>query len=150
MRANPESMAFPRAVLLLALMMFGGFGVWLLIAPENLAGWVGITTTRPGGATELRALYGGLEIGLAGFMVWGFVRAEMTGAACLCLGLSMAGIAIARCVGLIVDGSGSEKHYLFLTVEIGMAAAGFLGWLRASAMAGAARRQPGLEQHRAA
>ena len=121
-------MTISRTVLLLAGLMFGGLGVWLTLAPGKLEDWVGIQSPVPAARTELRALYGGLELGLGVFMLLGWARAELEAPACLALGLIMLGVALARMLGLVLDGSGSATLWTFLATEIVFAVLGFVGY----------------------
>jgi hypothetical protein len=58
---------FAEIVLALGALSFAGFGIWLLIAPGALAA-VDVRAESPNGRVELRAMYGGLELGLALFL----------------------------------------------------------------------------------
>lgn len=112
--------------------MFGLFGVWLMLAPSMLDEWLGIVATNPAARTELRALYGGMELGLAAFLVAGAWRPSLTGAACLALSLVMAGVALGRLLGFVLDDSASAKLWAFLASEVLFAGLGWLGWRRAA------------------
>ena len=103
--------------LLLAALGLVGFGLPLLIQP-SLLGVVGVELARPSAATEIRAFYGGLELGLAAF----FIAAAMRGGAWLRPALfaqtaAFGGIVIARLVGILVDGSAEPMIWLFAALE---------------------------------
>ncbi len=56
-------------VLVLAGLGFLGFGAWLLFDPVGGLASVGIAGTTAAGVVELRAFYGGLEVGLGLFLL---------------------------------------------------------------------------------
>ena len=58
---------FSRIVLVLLGLIFAGFGVAFLLWPSQMAMRVGIPLVTMAGTTDVRALYGGLEIGLGVF-----------------------------------------------------------------------------------
>ena len=58
-------MNFPRIVLLLGSLGFALFGLWGLIDPRAMLKGVGVQAANATGAVELRAMYGGLELGAA-------------------------------------------------------------------------------------
>ena len=60
---------FSIIVLVLAGLGFLGFGLWLAVDPVGGLAGVGIAGTSPAGVVELRAFYGGLEIGLGLFLL---------------------------------------------------------------------------------
>jgi hypothetical protein len=60
---------FSVLVLVLAALGFLGFGLWLAFDPVGGLAGVGIAGTTPAGVVELRAFYGGLEIGLGLFLL---------------------------------------------------------------------------------
>ena len=57
-------------VLLLDALMFGGFGALYWVIPEQMAAKVGIVVTGRAGIIDLQGLYGGLELGLALFLLY--------------------------------------------------------------------------------
>ena len=57
---------FPTLVLILGVLGFGG---WLVIDPAGGLAGVDIGATSPAGLVELRAFYGGLEVGLGLFLL---------------------------------------------------------------------------------
>ncbi|MFK8016183.1 MAG: DUF4345 family protein [Gammaproteobacteria bacterium] len=121
---------FAKVVLIFFGLSFGGFGVWALIAPASLAKLVHFSLDTPGAMTEIRAFYGGLEIGFAAFLIAAaFVRPLVPGAL-LALVAIAGGIALARLVGIVVDGSGSTFMYSALVWELAGAGLGLLAWLQ--------------------
>lgn len=124
---------FARVLLLVAAAMFGGLGAFLLLAPDKLEEWLGIVAGGPQARTELRAFYGGLEIGLAAFLAVAAWRVSYTSAACLLLVMINGGPAIARVIGFAIDGSANTKLVGFLAIEIGFAVLGTWAWLQTDA-----------------
>src|SRR3954465_15395605 len=97
-------MNLPRVSLRLAALAFAGFGVALLVRPA-LLGALGIELGRPAAVTEIRAFYGGLELGLAGFFAAASTRDEWLRPALFAQAASLGGIVLARMIGLALDGS---------------------------------------------
>ncbi len=124
-------MKFAITVQVLAVLMFGGFGAWLLLQPEQLETLVGLAADSPAAKTELRTFYGGLELGLAAMFLWGAIARDLTGPFCLALGLTSTGLAAGRVYGLAVDGSASTQMYAFLATELLFAGLGFAGYVSA-------------------
>ena len=121
---------FARTVLLFAAAVFAVFGVWLFADPSLLERWVGVAASSAAGRTEIRAFYGGLELGFAAFLMVAVWRPPMVGPACLALGLTTGGIALARILGMWVDGSGSLITLGFLGTEVLLALLGFAAFAR--------------------
>jgi hypothetical protein len=112
-------------VLWLAALVFGAFGVHFLVNPLGWAGTVDVAASTPTARTEIRAMYGGLEIGLAVFLAWCALdptRVRIGLMASLCL---FAGVALARAASLIGDPGSRSVMYTILGTEIvAVAAAG--------------------------
>ena len=117
---------FAKIVLWIAGISFIGFGLWALLAPASLAGLVHFELLDEIATTEMRAFYGGLDLGLGVYLIMGAIKPEMT-RACLVAGAVLLGcIALARICGLLIDGSGSGVMYFALSTEIGGALACWL------------------------
>lgn len=121
---------FAKSVLGFFGLSFGVFGVWALAAPESLARLVHFSLDTPGAVTEIRAFYGGLEIGLAVLMLAAVVYPTLTPAALLALVAAAGGIACARIVGLLLDGSASTFMFSALIWELSGAALGLVAFLK--------------------
>jgi peptidoglycan/LPS O-acetylase OafA/YrhL len=110
------SMNLPRLSLRLAALAFAGFGVALLVRPA-LLGTLGIELGRPAAVTEIRAFYGGLELGLAVFFALASTRDEWLRPALFAQAASLGGIVLARLVGFAIDGSAEPLLLLFAAIE---------------------------------
>lgn len=124
-RPRRTSAWLPKASIALSAVVFGVFGLLLLIRPE-LLGAVGVEVTRPAGAVELRAFYGGLELGLAAFFAVAVRRREWWEPALLVQILALGGVAAARLLGMLVAGEGEPLLYALMAAEAGGAAFGLL------------------------
>ncbi len=82
--------------------IYAGFAIWLGSTPAALLTAFGIESSTPAMLTEIRAFYGGIEMGIAVAMLVLWRRNELL-AALLVGGLPLAGSVIGRCCGLIVD-----------------------------------------------
>ena len=97
-------MSFDRAVLAL----LGAFvllaGLACLAAPASLAQQAGWSAT-PAGLTEIRAFYGGLQIGFGCFLIWCSREHTRTFFGLLVEGLVVGGVGMARGLGMLIDRS---------------------------------------------
>ena len=132
----------PRAVLLALSAGFVAFGVAFLLAPAKLAAYADVSTTSRLGLIELRAFYGGIEIGLGVFLAVTAMRREWQIPGLLCALLSLLGVFGARIYAMTVEGWPGATVLVLLAIELaGIVLAGF-GLMRireVSAAASAAR-----------
>jgi hypothetical protein len=84
-----------------------------LLAPRSIKGFTGLEATGPRGITEIRAVLGGLFIGLG---LAPFILREP--ATYRMLGIAYLAIFAARLVSLFVDKSFEQSNYISLGVEI--------------------------------
>ena len=112
--------ALARITLWLGGLGFLGFGIAFLVDPLGLFALTGIELEGSVAAVELRAFYGGLEVGLGLFLL----AADLAGAHRPGLLLALAsygGIALARVLGLAIAGGGSGFLWAALAVEATLA-----------------------------
>ena len=111
-------MSFDRGALaiLTAVVLLSGFGS--VVAPNSLTQQAGLVAT-PSGLTEIRAFYGGLQIGVGLFLLWCLRQQSMIPAGLLLVGLAVGGAGIARVLGMTIDGEPTRFHLVNLAVEIG-------------------------------
>lgn len=119
------------AVIALAGAGFLAFGLWLTLdAAAALAG-VGIEAANAAGLIELRAFYGGLELGLGSFLLACAIRPDWRPAGLWLTLLGNAGIATVRLIGITATGVFTPFFGWALAWELGfttLAAAAL--WLR--------------------
>lgn len=109
-------MALGRVVLGVSIAFILVAGLGSLIAPDSLAGQAGLSTA-PQALTEIRAFYGGLQIGVGLFLLWCFRRRE-TSLGLVLVGLAVGGAAIGRTLGILLDESLTRFHLANLSIEL--------------------------------
>src|SRR6478736_235157 len=87
---------FPNVVLALCAFGFLAFGLWLLVDPAGALGKIGIEARNATGLVELRAFYGGMELGLGLFLAWCALRPEWRQAGLWLVLLANGGAGLAR------------------------------------------------------
>ena len=127
--------AFRIAVLALAGLGFLGFGLWFLVDPIGPLAAIGITATGAPAATEFRAFYGGLEVGLGALMLVAATRTEWRTAGLWLVIATNGGIAAGRLIGVAIDGVWVPFFTYALVWEVGFAV------LAAAALRGAGPAQ---------
>ena len=114
-------------IILLALAGLGflGFGLAIVAAPEAVLAPVGISGTAAG-LVELRAFYGGLELGLAAFLFACAAKPAWRVPGLWSVALINGGIAAARLLGIGLSGEFTGFFAGALVWEIGFTVAAIL------------------------
>lgn len=112
---------FGSAILLLAALGFLAFGLWFLIDPIAPLASMGISLSGAGAPVEIRAFYGGLEIGLAIFLWMAWRDAGLRRAGLWLVLLANAGIGLARVLGLALGEPWIDFFAYALIWEFGFA-----------------------------
>ncbi|HEX4852877.1 MULTISPECIES: DUF4345 family protein [Arenimonas] len=116
---------FGTVVLVLAALGFLGFGLAIVAAPEAVLAPVGISGTAAG-LVELRAFYGGLELGLAAFLFACAAKPAWRAPGLWSVALANGGIAAARLLGIGLSGEFTGFFAAALAWEIGFTLAAVL------------------------
>ncbi|MFT3807118.1 DUF4345 family protein [Arenimonas sp.] len=116
---------FSRIVLLLAGLGFLGFGGWLAISPQTALEPLGVRASAAGWI-ELRAFYGGLELGLAIFLFMAAWHRRWRRAGLWVVMLGNAGIGLTRLACLGLGGQFTPYFGYALAWELGFAL--LAGW----------------------
>jgi hypothetical protein len=95
-------MPLARFSLALTAAAFGGFGTWLLVKPDAL-GKVGVEVPTPAARAEIRAFYGGLELGMAAFFAAAAARPSWFEPALILQSATLGGSALGRVFSLRTD-----------------------------------------------
>jgi hypothetical protein len=107
----------PLIVLWLSALVFATFGVLFLADPSGWASTVDVAAASATARAEIRAMYGGLELGMALFLAWcaldpARVRIGLT--ACVCF---FAGLALARGASALLDGGARPIVFTLVAIE---------------------------------
>jgi len=97
-------MEFARKVLWFYFWMSVVFGAVYLVAPELMTKPLGIASIEAMGWTDLRATYGGFQLGMAGFLWWCLRDPLRTEAGLVAFACLVAALACGRLVGFALDG----------------------------------------------
>lgn len=111
--------------------VFIGLGVAFLFAPLTMATWIGIMANTPSGMTDIRATYGGCELGIGVFLAFCLVRRTWLDAALVLQAMTLSGFATARVLGIASDGPQAAITYVAFVTEAGGVAAALIAltWL---------------------
>jgi hypothetical protein len=119
-------MMLARAALILAAVVFVLIGVGFLIAPVSWASVVEIALPTATARTDLRATYGGFDLGVGLFFGLCALRLEWIRPGLAALGLAAAGFGGGRLLGIVIEGSASPLMGIFVMLELTTAGLAFV------------------------
>ncbi|MCB9677148.1 MAG: DUF4345 family protein [Alphaproteobacteria bacterium] len=113
-----------RALLAIAVLVYAGIGAWTLVEPVGPMADVGVGALDSRGLVELRAMYGGLQLGMAGFLGWCLLdparqRVGLVAATC-----TIGGLGVARTGAWLVIQPDGGLLPLLCAIEVGGGLAG--------------------------
>jgi hypothetical protein len=121
------SMLFARVVLVIQLLALAGLGLAYFARPHEMANLSGMLLMSPAAATDMRAFYGGLQLGLAAFIGVALSRLDFTRAVLTLLVLLYSAMALARIGGLWLDG-GAQQTFNLYALLLEVVSAGLCFW----------------------
>lgn len=101
---------------------FAGMGLVALLRPERVLAFFGTQALTRDGRNEVRAVYGGFGLAIAALLGASFLQPELRGGILLTVAVALLGMAGGRLVSTVVDGPPGLFPWLFLGVEIALAA----------------------------
>lgn len=113
---------FSKWLVVLAGLGFLGYGIAFLIAPAATLMGAGLQLTGPGAVVELRAFYGGLELGLGLWLLIAGFRDRLPRPGLWLTLASNGGIGCSRLLGLALGGTWIPFFGYALPWELGFAA----------------------------
>jgi hypothetical protein len=116
-----------RVILLIQLLALAGLGLAYFVRPHEMANLSGMLLMAPAAATDVRAFYGGLQLGLAAFIGLALLRLDLTRAALTLLVLLYCSLALARIGGLWLDG-GAQQTFNLYALLLEVVSAGLCFW----------------------
>ena len=111
---------FERIFLAVSMLVFLGLGVWLFAVPEALNG-LGIEMQEPDARVDVRATYGGLDLGIAAFLIWCLFRDAWVRTGLVAVGFLCAGLGTTRLLGIALEGQGGGLMWSFVGIELAVA-----------------------------
>lgn len=119
-----------RAILVLAALAYVGFGVASLLWPDAVVGTVRLEIGNATARTDVRALYGGLEIGFGLFLAWAALDPSRFAAGTVATALAFGAMGGSRAYGMLVDGQIEGVTWFALAIEVTGALLGALAVAR--------------------
>ena len=95
---------FARLVLWLSAVAFAAIGAAFLLAPVAMAARVGVSLAGATAANDVRAVYGGLQLGVGACLAWLAWRPDTLRAGLTLQLFGFGGLAAARFASLLLDG----------------------------------------------
>lgn len=96
-------MRLARVILVIQVLVFAGFGLAYWFRPYEMANLNGMLLMETASVSNVRVYYGGLQIGLALFLLWALRERERVRAALVLLVLMQGCLALARLGALWLD-----------------------------------------------
>ena len=118
---------FSRIVLLIQIAALVLLGLAYFIRPEEMASFSGALLMSGAAVTEVRAFYGGLQLGLAAFLAMALLRLDLLRPALTLLVLLYSALAVARIGGLWLDG-GAQQTFNLYALLLELVSAGLAWW----------------------
>src|SRR5690242_280264 len=91
---------FPIGVLCIGALAFAAFGIQWLLDPVAMAAPLGIVLTNGDATSDARAVYGGMEIGMAAFLVYSAASKDRRSQGLAAAALSLLGLGTCRLIGI--------------------------------------------------
>lgn len=110
-------MTFSRLVLAVTGTVFMAYGIAFLAVPALMAAGAGIALPVPTAVTDVRAVYGGLQLGLGCLLICWSRRPSLTTAGLYAIVATLGGITLARALGIVVDRSAETANLIVLAFE---------------------------------
>jgi hypothetical protein len=112
-------MTFARIVLIIQALALIGLGLAYFVRPMEMTNLSGMLLMAPAAITDVRAYYGGLQIGLGVYLLMALSRVDQARAALTLLVLLYSALALARIGGLWLDGGAQQTFNLSaLLIEV--------------------------------
>lgn len=111
-------------VIAIVAVFFAGMGVYALAAPDAIIRPFGITLGQAASRSEVRAVYGGFGLAVAGVLAYAVYADDVRKGVVLTVGVALAGMAVGRVVSAVVDAKTAfYPNWFYCLVEAVAAAA---------------------------
>ena len=127
-------MSLERALLVIGGPLFVASGLLCAATPATFAELAGFSASASG-LTDVRAVYGGFQLGLGAFLIWCAREPERASAGLVAMGLALAGVAGMRALGMLIDQAPTDYLIGNLVFELGGVALVWVAMKRVRAVA---------------
>ena len=114
-------MTLARALIFVSAVIFVVVGAGFLLFPKRYGDVLEISLPTAMARTDVRATYGGLELGFGIFLILCVARREWVRPGLWALALTVGGFAIGRLVGFVAEGTINNFMLFFLALELAVA-----------------------------
>jgi hypothetical protein len=114
-------MKLARGLTFASALIFVVVGAGFLLIPKRYGDALEISLPTAMARTDVRATYGGLELGLGIFLIICVVRREWIRPGLWALALTVGGFATGRLVGFVAEGTINNFMLFFLVLELAVA-----------------------------
>ncbi len=104
-----------------AAIFYGAVGLAAIAKPKTLLKGFGIEAIGPDSRNEIRGVYGGFPLVVAGLLLFALTRPDISDGILLTLAVSSAGMAIGRIVSALTDRQLGRYPAIFLVLEMAAA-----------------------------
>ena len=112
------------ALISVVAVFFLGMGLYALAAPASLIRPFGISLSRPDSRAEVRAVYGGFGLAMAGVLGYAALHPAASDAILITVAVALAGMAVGRLISAVVDDrTAFYPNWFYFLVEVVLAAA---------------------------
>ena len=108
---------------------FFAMGLGALVAPNKVTDQFGIHPLGVDGRNEVRAVYGGFGIAIAGVLAWALLNPAVLATICATVAIALVGMAVGRIISMFCDKGMSRVTAAYLGIEViaaGLLAPGIL------------------------
>ncbi len=118
-------------------LMSVAFGMAYVVSPVSMLELTGGSPSTPAATTDVRATYGGLQLGLGAFLLWSALASERVPSALLALSLVAGAMGGCRLLGVLIDGGFGPTlligpiHISALVFELSTGVLAFVAFSRA-------------------
>ncbi len=117
-----------RVLLAVQALLLVGFGVAYFVRPHEMANLSGMLLMEAAAITDVRAYYGGLQIGLGLWLGLALLRRELVRPALMLLVMLYSALLLGRLGGLVLDG-GAQQTFNLYALLFELVSAGLAFWL---------------------
>ena len=103
---------------------FFGMGLYALVAPASLIRPFGVTLVQPDSRAEVRAVYGGFGLAIAGVLAYAALNPSVGQPILITVAVALVGMAVGRLISAVVDDrTAFYPNWFYFLVEVVLAAA---------------------------